>query len=114
MTTLHTSDTPGEAVVLVALAGLTRQAIDEVDEESLQSVREALTSVSDLLLEEYLWRLVTRTLSFPLHGNNNLHQVPVLTLRELAGEVHHEQEAVLHHHVRNIHTEIDRRGGVCF
>ena len=69
--------------------------------------------MSTLLLEEYLWRLGTRTLSFALHGNNNHHQAAVLTLRELAGEVHHEQQAVLDHHLRNIHTEIDRRDGVC-
>ena len=37
----------------------------------------------------------------------------MLTLRELAGEVHQEQQAVLHHHLVNIHTEIDRRDDVC-
>ena len=114
MNTLHTTETPVEVVVLVALAGLTRQAIAELDEDSLQSLWQTLTSVSALLLEEYLWRLDTRTLPFALHGNNNRHQTAVLTLRELAGEVHQEQQAVLHHHLLNIHTEIDRRGGVCF
>ena len=114
MTTLHTPDTASEAVLLAALAGLTQQAITELDEDSLQSLWQALTSVSALLLEEYLWRLGTRTLSFALHGNNNRHQTAVLTLRELAGEFHQEQQAVLHHHLLNIHTEIDRRGDVCF
>jgi hypothetical protein len=51
MTTLHTSDTVTEAVLLAALAGLTQQAIAELDEDSLQSLRQALTSVSALLLE---------------------------------------------------------------
>ena len=114
MTTLHTPDTAAEAVLLAALAGLTQQAIAKLDEDSLQSLRQALTSVSAFLLGEYLWRLGTRTLSFALYGNNNRHQVDVLALRELAGEVHQEQKAGLHHHLLNIHTEIDRRGGVCF
>ncbi len=38
MNTLHTTETPVEVVVLVALAGLTRQAIAELDEESLESL----------------------------------------------------------------------------
>ena len=114
MSTMHTSETPAEAVVLATLTGLTRQPIGELDQESLESLWKALTSVSALLLEEYLWKLGTRILPFALHGNNNHHQAAVLTLRELAGEVHHEQQAVLDHHVCNIHTEIRCRGVVCF
>ena len=50
MTTLHTPDTAAEAVLLTELVGLTQQAIADLDEDSLQSLRQALTSVSDLLL----------------------------------------------------------------
>ena len=91
MTTLHTPDTAAETVLLTALTGLTQQAIAELDEDSLQSLWQTLTSVSAFLLEEYLWRLGTRSLPFALHGNNNRHQAAVLALRELAGEVHQEQ-----------------------
>ena len=75
MITLHTSDTPSETVVVAELTGLTRQAIADLDQESFQSLWKTLTSVSALLLEQYLWSLDTRTLSFAFHGNNNRHQV---------------------------------------
>ncbi len=37
---VHKPETPAEAVVLAALAGLTRQVIAELDEESLESLRQ--------------------------------------------------------------------------
>ncbi len=47
MTTLHTSDTAAEAVLLADLVGLTRQAIAELDEESLESLWQGASRAAD-------------------------------------------------------------------
>ena len=47
MSTMHTSETPVEPVVLVDLVVLTRQAIVEFDEESLESLRQSASRPAD-------------------------------------------------------------------
>ena len=108
-------ETPADTVLSV-FTGLTCQTITELDEESLESLWHDLRSVSALVLEEHLWRLDTRSsgLTFRLQGNNNRHQEAVLVLRELPVEVDLSQQPVDDEHLRNIHTEITRLGGVCF
>jgi hypothetical protein len=86
------------------LAGFTRQAITELDQESLDALRDRLSSVSGLLLEEHLWRLGTQALPFALHADNSRHQAAVLALRELAVEVHLAQQAVVDEQLRDVHV----------
>ena len=111
MDTRETSEPTAEAV-FAALTGLSQQAVAELEEHTLQSLRQALTSASLLLLEQHLWRLGTRALAFALHGDNNRHAAAAFAIRELAGEIHQSQAAVLDLHQRNIHAEIERRGDV--
>ena len=43
---VHKTETPTEAVVLVALTGLTRQAIADLDEEFLESLWQGVSRAS--------------------------------------------------------------------
>ncbi len=113
MRTLHTSESPTQTV-FATLTGLTREDIEELDEDSFEELCETLTSVSVQLLDEHLWGVGTRTLPFSLDGDNNRHKTLVLSLRELTDEVYHKQQTVLHHHLWNIQAETERRDGVCF
>ena len=104
----YTPESPAQEV-FAALAGLARQAITELDEDSFTALCEDLTSVSAQLLHEHLWRVGTRVLPFPLDGDNNRHEGVSLTLRELADEVHHDQQTVLYRHLHNIQSETERQ-----
>ena len=44
---VHKPETPVEVVVLEALVGLTRQEIAELDEESLESLRQGASRAAD-------------------------------------------------------------------
>ena len=103
---------PTDEAVFAALTGLTPQAVAELEEHTLEALRQSLTSVSLVLLEENLWRMGTRSLPFPLNGDNNRHAAAAFAIGELAGEIHQSQAAVLDLHQRNIHAEIERRGDV--
>jgi len=63
------------------LVGFTPQAITELDQTTLQALRDRLGSLSVVLFEEHLWRFASGAWPFPLDGDG--HEVGSLTVREL-------------------------------
>ena len=94
------------------LAGFTPQAIVELDQPTLEALRDRLGSLSVVLLEEHLWRVASGAWPFPLDGDG--HEAAALAVREVTADLHLHQQCVVDLSRGQIHEHIAARLGARF